>query len=216
MAGRSERLGRRGQPAEIIAPVLLFHRGTGASLRDMWRLLLLFSALPIAAAMIARWWFGLRMLGDEGKRACRCDPARFPDPTAPAEASAAEYGRLLRLAAIADWQARDPKAAAARENSRRFGMAVPPLSGIIAIFAAIVAKIPVMGAFSILFAATALSCAFGLLSLAPELRAIAITARRLLDSRAFSRRDDEEAVLRCAAAHAWKETLPPILTLIQR
>ena len=29
-------------------------------------------------------------------------------------------------------------------------------------------------------------------------------------------RDDEEAVIRCAAAHAWKETLPPMLTLLQR
>ncbi len=185
----------------------------------MWRLLLLFSVLPIAAAMIARWWFGLRVLGEDGKRVCHCAPSKWPplpDTTLPTEATAAEYGRLLRLSAMVGWQARDAKAASARENSRRFGMAVPPMSGIIAIFAAIVAKIPVMGAFSILFTATALSCAFGLLALAPELRAIAITARRLREGGAFPRRDDEEAVVSCAIAHAWKETLPPILALIQR
>lgn len=88
------------------------------------------------------------------------------------------------------------------------------MSGIVAVFAAIVAKIPIMGAFSILFAATALSCALGLLSLPAELRAIAVTARQLRESRTFARRDDEEAVVECAIAHAWKETLPPILALV--
>lgn len=191
----------------------------------MWRLLLLFSALPIAAALVARWWFGLRVLAAEGKRPCRCDPAKWPllpDATAPADAlvladaPAVEYGRLLRLAALAAWKERDPKAAASRENSRRFGMAVPPLSGIVAIFAAIVAKIPIMGTFSILFAATALACALGLLSLPAELRAIAVTARQLRESRTFPRRDDEDAVVESAIAHAWKETLPPIVAMLQK
>lgn len=187
----------------------------------MWRLLLLFSALPIAASLIARWWFGLRVLSAEGKRPCRCDPAKWPaappaDSTIPAEASAAEYGRLLRLAALAAWRERDRKAANSRENARRFGMAVPPLSGIISVFAVIVAKIPVIGAFSILLAATALSCALGLLSLPAELRAMAPAVRQLRDSRAFTRRDDEDAVVESAIAHVWKETLPPILALLQR
>ncbi|RYD17340.1 MAG: hypothetical protein EOP88_27105, partial [Verrucomicrobiaceae bacterium] len=72
----------------------------------MWRLLLLLSVLPIAAALIARWWFGLRVLASEtGKRPCRCDPAKWPaapraDQPIPADAPAAEYGRLLRLAAL--------------------------------------------------------------------------------------------------------------------
>jgi hypothetical protein len=153
----------------------------------MWRLLLLFSALPIAAALIARWWFGLRVLATQGKRACRSDPAKWPalpdttapvDALVPADASAVEYGRLLRLAALAAWKERDPKAAASRENSRRFGMAVPPLSGIVAIFAAIVAKIPIMGTFSILFAATALACALGRVRHRPCLEGNAAPHRR--------------------------------------
>ncbi len=86
----------------------------------MWRLLLLFSALPIAAALIARWWFGMRVLADEGNRACRCDLANWmpvADDTAVihrAEGSAAEFGRQLRLKALTTWFEFDPKAATAR------------------------------------------------------------------------------------------------------
>jgi hypothetical protein len=188
----------------------------------MWRLLFIFSALPIAAALIARWWFGMRVLADDGRRECRCDLATWmplPGDTAVihrAEESAAEFGRQLRIKALADWMEENPKAARSRESSRRFGMAVPPLSGVVAAMAVFVAKIPVMGAISIILAATALSALLGILSMAPELAAITRAAKKLREARSFPRRDDEEAVIRCAVAHAWKETLPPILGLIQR
>jgi len=188
----------------------------------MWRLLFIFSALPIAAALIARWFFGMRVLADEGTRPCRCDLASWmpsPDDSAVihrADESAGEFGRQLRLKALAEWREQDPKAAIARETSRRFGMAVPPLSGIIAVFAVLVAKIPVMGGISVILAATALASALGVLSLAPELAAITRSAKKLRAAKSFPRRDDEEAVIRCAVAHAWKETMPPILGLLQR
>ncbi len=188
----------------------------------MWRLLFIFSALPIIAAFVCRWFFGLRILADEGKRPCRCDLATWmPSPGDSAvihraDESASEFGRQLRLKALAEWREQDPKAAAARENSRRFGMAVPPLSGVIAVFAVLVAKIPVMGGISCVLAATALASALGVLSLAPEIAAITRTAKKLREARSFPRRDDEDAVIRCAVAHAWKETMPPILGLLQR
>ena len=188
----------------------------------MWQLLFLISALPIAAALIARWMFGLHVLAEIGTRQCRCDLASWlpsPDDTAVihrADESAAEFGRQLRLKALAEWRERDPKAAISRENSRRFGMAVPPFSGIIAVLGVIVARIPVIGAISALLAATALAAAVGLLSLPPELNTIALAARKLREAKSFPQRDDEEAVIRCAIAHAWKETLPPILRLLQR
>ena len=188
----------------------------------MWRLLLLVSALPIAAALIARWYFGMRVLAEDGSRLCRCDLASWmpvPDDQAVihrAEETAADFGRQLRTKALAEWSAQDPKAAAARENTRRFGMAVPPLSGVIAIFALLVAKVPIIGAISVLLAATALASALGVLSLAPELAAITRTARKMREAKSFPRREDEEVVIRCAVAHAWKETLPPILGLFQR
>lgn len=186
----------------------------------MWRLLLLLSVLPIVTALIARWWFGMRILSDEGRRLCRCNPTAWPIAEAKTsdsnENSAAEFGRQLRLQALAEWKERDPKGASSRENSLRFGMAVPPLSAIVAIFAVIVAKIPVIGAFSILFAATALASALGLLSLAPELRLIAAKAREIRKMRSFPRSEDEDAVIKSAVAHAWKETLPPILSLIHK
>ena len=188
----------------------------------MWSILLFFSALLIAASLLARWFMGIRVLANEGVRPCRCDLGRWlPAPADDAkvqraDATAAEFGRQLREKALADWAVRDPKAAAARESSRRFGMAVPPLAGIIAIFALLVAKILPVGALAIFFAATALSAAFGLLSLSPELRAIAVAARKTRETRVFVRRDDEDAVITCAVAHAWKETLPPVLAMVQR
>lgn len=188
----------------------------------MWRLLLLFSVIPIAAAVAARWWFGRRVLEEYGGRPCRCDLARWKPVAAgmevscSAEESAHEFGRLLRLQALEEWKSVDPKAVASRASSKRFGMAVPPLSGIVAIMAVVVAKIPAMGAISTFLAATALSTVLGILSLTPELAAITRTARKLRETRSFSRSDDEEAVIRCALAHAWKETLPPIIALVFR
>ena len=188
----------------------------------MWRLLLLLSAILIAAALVARWWFGLRVLQEFGGRPCRCDLARWT-PVLPdtevvmrAEESAYEFGRQLRLKALVEWREENPKGAASREGSKRFGMAVPPLSGIVAVMAVVVVKIPVMGSISILFAATALSAVFGVLSLAGELAAINRAARKMRETRGFTRSDDEEAVVRCAMAHAWADTFPPILKIIQR
>lgn len=188
----------------------------------MWRLLILASILPITAALFSRWMFGLRVLAEIGDRPCRCDldswlPA--PGDTAVihrAEESAAEFGRQLRLKALAEWREQDPKAAIARENSRRFGIAVPPFSGIVSLLAVIVAKIPMIGAITVVLAATALSSAVGLLALPPELKAIARTARKSREAKSFPSRDDEDAVIRCAVAYAWKEALPPILSSLQR
>lgn len=183
----------------------------------MFRLLLIFSIIPLALALAARWWFGARVLASDGSRPCRCDLSRWfppPDDTAMvhrAEASADEFGRQLRLKALAEWLERDPQATAARNKTLRFGTAVPPLSGIVAVLAVIVGKIPVMGAIAILLAATALATVMGVLALVPELTAIARTARQVRDAHHFPRRDDEDAVIRCAVAHAWSAALPPIL-----
>lgn len=188
----------------------------------MWRLLFFISFFPIAAALVARWWFGMRVLQEIGGRACRCDLATWmpiPGDTAVIhrdEDSAAEFGNQLRIKALAEWRERDPKGAAARESSRRFGMAVPPLSAMVAVMAVVVAKIPVMGALSIVLAATALACVFGILTMPAELAVITHAAKKIREAKSFPRRDDEDAVVRCAVAHTWKEALPPILGLLQR
>jgi hypothetical protein len=188
----------------------------------MWKLLLMFSGVAIAASLIARWWFGVRVLNQEGGRPCRCDLGKWLPPpsdealTHRAEESAAEFGNQLRLKALAEWRERNPKAAGSRESARRFGLAVPPLSGIVAFMAAIIAKIPIIGAISVLLAATALAAVLGILSLAPELQAIMHSARKLRENKSFPRRDEEDAVIQCAIAHAWKASLPPILKILQK
>ena len=188
----------------------------------MFRLILLIALFPIAIALAARWWFGLRVLLMNGSRSCRCDLARWlPAPGDEAiihraEESAAEFGRQLRLKALAEWKERDPKSAASRENTRRFGLAVPPLSGVVAVFALLVGKVPVMGAITIFVGATALAALLGLLTLPPELSAITRTARKVREEKNFPIDDDENAVIRCASAHAWDVALPPILRWMHR
>jgi uncharacterized RDD family membrane protein YckC len=187
----------------------------------MFRLILILSLLPIGIALVARWWFGLRVLATEGKQTCRCDLAqRMPatnDVTVihRAERSASEFGHELRLDALVQWRDADPKAAASREGARRFGKAVPPLSMMIAVFALLVGKVPFAGALAIVVAAIAVTAVLGLLSLPIELQAIAQAANRMRKQGSFPSRDDEETVIRCAIAHAWSDSPPAIFRWFQ-
>ncbi|MEN9974456.1 MAG: hypothetical protein RLZZ282_462 [Verrucomicrobiota bacterium] len=183
----------------------------------MFRLLFTFSLIPLVVALAARWWFAVRVLAVDGPRSCRCNldgwlPAPGDDSHVHrAEQSAREFGRQLRINALAEWHAQQPKAANAREKSRRFGAAVPPLTGIVVIFAVLVGKVPVFGAFAILLCCVALCAVQGLLALPPELAAITRCVRKVRDARYFSARADEDAIIRCAHAHAWDASLPPVL-----
>lgn len=185
----------------------------------MWRLLFIISVLPIIAAIVARWYFGVRVLAKEGRLPCKVDPIRWKvylgekNLLETSEAPAVELGKMLRLAALEEWKEREPKRAASRESARKVGLIVPPFALIIAIFAKFVGKVPMFGAIAILFFSTALSAIFGLLTLGTELKAIAITTRRMRDARAFIRKDEEESVASCAIAHAWAESIPPILRI---
>ena len=49
-----------------------------------------------------------------------------------------------------------------------------------------------------------------------ELAAISRAARKARENSHFPNRDDEDAVIRCATAHAWDLALPPILRWIHR
>ncbi len=188
----------------------------------MFRVILFLSLLPIAVALSARWWFALRVLAGTGGRACRADLKRWlPAPGDEAlihraEGTAADFGAQLRNKALAEWHTSDPRAAAARENTRRFGLAVPPLSALVAVFAVLVGKIPFLGAIAILLGATAVAALLGLLTLPPELTAISRAARKAREDGCFPDRDEENAVIRCATAHAWDKALPPILRWIHR
>lgn len=187
----------------------------------MYRLILIASVFPIIVVMIARWWFAMRVLGSVGRRGCHCDlKSWLPDPDDKAVVhrsgeSASEFGRELRRKALKTWRGNDPKAAVARDKARRFGTAVPPLSALVAAFALLVGKLPVMGVFAVLFAATALAAVMSLLTLPAELRAISREATRVRGEGSFPNSDDEDAVISCAIAHAWDATPPPILRWLQ-
>jgi hypothetical protein len=188
----------------------------------VFKVLTLIAALPIVAAFLLRWWFGMRVLSGTGRRVCSCDLSRWENafgkealpPSGKADARA--YATLLRKVALADWKTRDPKAAASRDGARRFGMAVPPLSLMVAVLAIFVGKIPVTGALAIFFLAIAFSVIISYLSISPELNAILAASRRLRDTGVFRRRDDEDAVIEAASALVWKEAAPPVFNLIQK
>jgi len=187
----------------------------------MWSILLLLSIIPIGIALAIRWWFGLRVLALHGRTSCRLAEGRWEEtlglaPALPENpASAFLAGQEIRRAALAAWQTTDPKRANARKSARTFGMAVPPLTAMVTVFAVILAKVPVTGAIAILLAATALASVMGLLSLGSELRALGTTIGRVRNSRIFPRADDEDAAINCAVAHAWSDCLPPILRALQ-
>lgn len=195
---------------------------SGRPQSPMIRILLILSLLPIAAALVARWWFALRVLGDCGKLACRADLGKWlPAPgdaskVHRADGTAAEFGLQLREKALAEWRQQSPGVAKSRENSRRFGLAVPPLSAVVAVFAVLVGKLPVTGSLAVLLAATAVAAALGILTLPPELAAISRAAKKLREERGFPNSEAEDAVIRCAHAHAWEQSLPPILRWFQR
>jgi len=134
---------------------------------------------------------------------------------AAADGTAEQLGKTLRETAIRRWREREPKVAQARENTHRFGMAVPPLAIVVAVMGILVGRVPPMAGIAGVLAATALAVVFGLLSLGPELRAIVTAANLLRAARAFRREDDEAAVIECAIARAWCETVPPVLRWLQ-
>lgn len=183
-----------------------------------WRVFYIPCLLVIVAAVVARVWFGKKVQLGKAEQACRFDAGRWADVVGgsltEAEAKAGELGRLLWKSALLEWKKRDPKSARARDAAKRFGMAVPPLTIAIVLFALIAARIPVSGAISIFLAATAISSVLGLLSIGAELRAVAVSVRKLRENRVFPRRDDEDSVISCAVAEVWLEALPPILRWI--
>lgn len=188
----------------------------------MPRLLILIAALPILITLAVRWWFGLRLLKSSAQLQCHCDLDKwkqtFGEKYLPVSASGdlIIYADLFRKSALADWLVRDKKTAISREGTRRFGMAVPPLTAMIVILGALVQRIPIPYGIAIFLLATAFSAVIAYLSIAPEINAILTTARRLRSSGIFHRRDDEDAVIQAAVAISWKEAAPPVFNLLQR
>lgn len=126
------------------------------------------------------------------------------------------FATLFRKSALADWRIRDKKTALSREGTRRFGMAVPPFTAMILILGVLVGRVTPSYAIAIFLLATAFTAVISYLSIAAEINALTISARRLRKSGIFQRRDDEDAVIQTAVALAWKEAAPPIFNLIQR
>lgn len=186
----------------------------------MPRIIFLLAALAVIAAIVAQRWFGKRVQDSHRARRCKVDGRRWVELFGEAavlpegELSAVDLGRELRKAALADWEKEDPRSSGARDAARRFGLAVPPLTILVVVFAVILMKLLLFTALAIILAATALACGFGILSVGAELGAVARASRKVREKRVFARSDDEEAVIECAAAEVWTQALPPMVRFI--
>lgn len=188
----------------------------------MSRLLILISVVPILITFGLRWWLGIRILKSNAENQYRCDldnwKEAFGENHLPASPSCdlVILADLFRKIALAEWRLNEPKAAASREGTHRFSMAVPPLAAMVVILGVIVGRIPPAYGIAGFLLATALTAVFSYLNIAPEINAILTSAKRLRSSGIFHRRDDEDAVVQAAVAISWKEAAPPIFNLIQR
>lgn len=188
----------------------------------MPKLLIILAVIPIVAAFVIRWWYGIRVLASASRTRCTCDLDLWENRLGPVHlppdrtGDARQHGALLRAAALEEWQQRDPKASKSREGARRFGMAVPPLALMVAILAMLVGRMNPFYLLPAFLLAIAVSVIISYLSITAELNAILITSRRLRETRIYRRRDDEDAVIEAANALAWKEAAPPVFNLLQR
>ncbi|MES2981904.1 MAG: hypothetical protein V4727_06295 [Verrucomicrobiota bacterium] len=187
----------------------------------MARLLIFIAVIPIIITLLVRWWLGIRLLKSSAELSCSCDLEKwkhtFGEQHLPVSSPGTQimFAELLRKSALADWRERDRKLAISREGTRRFGMAVPPLTAMIVILGIVVGRVTPSFGIAIFLLATAFSAVIAYLSIAPEINAILTTARKLRTSGIFHRRDDEDAVIQAAVAIAWKEAAPPIFNLLQ-
>ncbi len=187
----------------------------------MWRLVIFLSIFPPILAMVLRWWYGIRVLATRGPRVCRADLDKWlpePEKTSVARRSdetAHVIGFHLWQYALRQWAKDDPKAAAARGKAKRIGTVLPPFTVLIVAFALVLGKLPLLGAFALVTGSIALAALFTCLTLPAELKEVARAANRLRKAGAFRLRDDEDAVVECAIAHAWNQSLPPVLRWMQ-
>ena len=171
--------------------------------------------------MALRWWYGIRVLATKGPRMCRADLDKWlPQPEESVVArrsdeSAHVIGFHLWRYALREWAKEDPKAAKARSKAKRLGTVLPPFTVLIVAFALVLGKVHILGAFALVFGSIALAALFAYLTLAAELKEVARAANRLRKAGAFRLRDDEDAVVECAMAHAWHQAMPPVLRWLQ-
>lgn len=183
----------------------------------MWRVLMMVSVVPPVILILLSWWHGSRVLAESGARRCRIDLAKgLPgvDETTGvrrSEETANLAGMRMWRFAMRDWRSRDPAAYASRQKSKRIASIVPPLTVVIATFAMVVGKLPPVGGIALVAASVAISSVLTILTLGPELRACADVATRLRKARMLPVRDDEDAVIGCLLAHAWRQTPPAVL-----
>jgi protein-S-isoprenylcysteine O-methyltransferase Ste14 len=178
------------------------------------RILIILSLLTLVAAMIARWWFWWRMR-EQGRRV-ECDisvgemlemlnvPAGRTEP----RKDAAALGSALREAGLVLME-RDGLAQAKRRRLGWWNLRVlPALVALIAVFSVISKWAPVQWVVGLGMLVIAGHVATRIAGLEIEMQAVKRGWDELQKRGKFRRRDDEEAVLRCARASVWETVLP--------
>lgn len=177
-------------------------------------LLILLSALVLAAAWLARWWFWWR-IRDQGRRTeCSMSVSAlkealgFPPKKEEPLRDAAALGSAMRECGLRLLEA-DGLAIARRRRTGWWSLRIlPGLLLVVLVFAAVSRWMPLAWAIAVAMLILAFHVLARASGLAVELRAVA-RAREELDKRGgFHRLSEEEAVITCARASAWDSVLP--------
>lgn len=180
----------------------------------MWKLVILLSLIPLAAAWAGRHWFWTRVRMEGMRRNCELtvkdlrERMGLPAGKRGADTHAAALGNAVRECGLLLLEREGNTLAKARTKGAFLTRALPALVGVIAVFAILSRRIPagwaVAGAIGVLAFWTLLR----LTGMAIEWRAVARGTEVLKATRPLKRMNDEEEVIRCAKASVWSTAWP--------
>jgi hypothetical protein len=180
----------------------------------VWKVILIFSLLPLIGAWLARHWFWTRVRLEGLRHDCGTSVREFRErlglpPGKRGEAThAAALGNALRECGLTLMERDGNALAKARVKGGYLTKALPALVGVITVFAILSKRVPAQAAIAGAVGVIAMWTLLRLTGMAVEWRAVARGTEALRASRALKRSDDEEEVIRCAKASVWSTVWP--------
>lgn len=173
----------------------------------MPRIFIILSLVPLVISLVARWYFGTRILFLERDHSCRLLHSHETE-------TAVTLGRRWRRAAIKRWIIDHPRTAKKRQHALRFGLILPPLTLIACILSILAFKMSVLTGLAIFLLILTLAIVANWLTLPSEILAIQDKSSYLIDDQTKVKNiKDEPTILVCAIAHSWDDSVPPMLKL---
>ena len=179
-----------------------------------WKVVIIFSLLPLVGAWLARHWFWTRASRQGLRRDCGITVREFrerlglPPGRKGKETDAAALGDALRECGLRLMEREGSKVAKARVTGGYVTRVMPAMAGVIAVFAILSKRVPAGWAIAGALAVVAVWTFQRFTGMAIEWRAVARGTEVLKATRALKRADDEDEVVRCAKASVWSTVWP--------